>query len=201
MWLQQPTAERASRWCPLCKECACLCRERGVPTSADGLVGRMASSTVSNTSAAAKLAAAAAHPLDPVTVRTGTPSTGTIASAPGACTSASPCHAASNSSMPRLHPRHTPRRTQRHITRRKLSTAREPETVYGNAAVLSHGLDNPSGCPHSHRPTTRSFRSLFIIQIVHSHQSDAGFAVPLLSRLNSTSCPTFIPAFTTGLCA
>jgi hypothetical protein len=30
----------------------------------------------------------------------------------------------------------------------------------------------------------------------HSGQSDAGFAVPVLSRLNSTSCPTFIPAFT-----
>jgi hypothetical protein len=163
MWHQQPTAERASRWCLLCKECACLCRKLGAPTSADGLVGRMASSTATNTSAAAKLAAAAAHPLDPVTVRTGTPSTGTIASAPGVFTSASPCHPASNRSMPRFHPRHTPRRTRRHITLRELSTAREPETVCGNAAVLSHGLDNPTGCPHSHRPTTRSLRSLSII--------------------------------------
>src|SRR5579872_7462700 len=166
VWLQQPT-ERASRRCLLCKDCACLCRKRGAPTSADGLVGQMASSTVSNTSAAAKLAAAAAHPLDPVTVRTVTPSTGTIASAPGAFTSASPCHAASNNSMPHLHPRHTLRRTRRQITLREVSTAREPETVCGHAAVLAHGLDNPSGCPHAHRPTTRSLRSLSIIQTRH----------------------------------
>jgi MFS family permease len=33
----------------------------------------------------------------------------------------------------------------------------------------------------------------------HSGQSDAGFAVPVLSRLNSTSCPTFIPAFTPSI--
>ena len=39
-----------------------------------------------------------------------------------------------------------------------------PETVWANAAVLSHGLDKPAACPHSPRPTTRPLRSLSIIQ-------------------------------------
>src|SRR5215207_3260069 len=168
VWFQHPCVERADHAiipCCLCKESVCPSRRLGAPNSADGLVGRTASSTASNTSDAAKLAAAAAHPLDPVMVRTGTASTGTIASAPEASTSASPCQSALNCSMPRLHLIHTPRRTRRQITVHDLCTEREPETVCGNAAVLSHGLDNPLGCPHSPRPTTRSLRSLIIIQI------------------------------------
>jgi len=111
-----------------------------------------------------------------------TPSTGITASAREVFTSASPCHWASNCSMPRLHPRQTPRRTRRPITLSELSTAREPETVCGNAAVLTHGLDNPSGCPHSHRPTTRSLRSLSII-----HQP----IIPSVRRW--LRCTRFIP--------
>ena len=43
------------------------------------------------------------------------------------------------------------------ITLRELSTAREPETVYGNSAVLSRGLDNlaresVSALPHTRHP-------------------------------------------------
>ena len=65
-WLQHTSVERADRTilpCCLCKESACPCRKRGAPTSADGLADLMASSTASNTSAAAKPAAAAAHRL------------------------------------------------------------------------------------------------------------------------------------------
>ena len=152
----------------LCKECACLCRKRGVPTLADGLIGRMASSTVSNTSAAAKLAAAAAHPLDPVTVRTGTPSTGTIASAPGAFTSASPCHAASNSSMPRLHPRHTPRRTRRQITRRELfiRSARTGDRLRKGRRALAR-LGQPFGLP----TFPQTYDALASLAVYHSDRS------------------------------
>ena len=166
MWFQHSCVERADHaiFPCLCKESACPYRKLGAPSSADGLVGQTASSIASNTSAAAKLAAAAAHPQDLVMVRTGTASTGITASAREAFTSASPCHSASTCSMPRLHLRRTPRRARRQITLRELSTAREPETVCGNTAALTHGLDNPPGCPHSHRPTTRSLRSLSIIQ-------------------------------------
>jgi hypothetical protein len=80
----------------------------------DGVIYRQ------HTSAAAKLAAAAAHPLDPVTVRTGTPSPGTIATVPGVYVDESLPRGDEQLDATPPHPRHTPRRTRSQITRREL---------------------------------------------------------------------------------
>jgi len=201
LWLQQLSAERLSRWCLLCKEYTCLCQRRGAPTSADGLVDRMASSIASNTSVAVNQAAAAAHPLDRATVHTGTPSTGTIASAPEASTSAKSCRPMSNSaSTPTQRtPTHlTSRRTSYQITPRDLSTAREMGDPLGKCRRARARLAQAFGLrtfPQSYDDALASL-ALYHSPTIHSGRSGAGSAVPVLSRLNSTSCTTFILAFT-----
>jgi hypothetical protein len=90
------------------------------------------------------------------------------------------------------------RRTSRQPKLLSYPQCANPETRCGHAAVLAHGLDNPSGCPLCPQPYDDALASLAVYHSPtnRSGQSDAGFAVPVLSRLNSTSCPTFIPAFT-----
>ena len=180
----------------LCKESTCPFRKLDAPISLGAVADQTASSTASNTSAAVSPPATAADLLDPVTDRTGTASTGTIASAPAASTLAKPCQLESSCSTTLHDPIHTRRTTSRQIPSPELSPAREPGDRLGKCRRALARLGQACGLPTF--PQTDDDDAL---AVYHSHQrlssqSDAGSAVPVLSRLNSTSCPTFIPAFT-----
>src|SRR6266542_512857 len=88
--------------------------------------------------------------------------------------------------------------TNTSATTSDLSTDARPETLWGNDALLAQGLHKPAACTHPRATTTRSLRSLYYSKTNYPGRSDAGSAVPVLSRLTPPGCPTFIPAFTPG---
>ena len=196
---QLPSALSCANFsCFLCKESACLLRELGVPISLGAVVDQTASSTASNTSVAISPAVTAAHPMDLVTVRTGTASTGTIANAPAASTSANLCQRESSCSTMLDHPKHARRRTSRQTPpRHEVSPAREPGDRLGKCRRALARLGQACGLP-TFTQTDDAPASLAVYHSKqrHSGQSDAGSAVPVLSRLNRGCCPTFIVAFT-----
>jgi hypothetical protein len=153
-------------------------------------------STASNTSAVGGPAAAAAHLLDSVTVHTGTAFT--TSSAPGASTSARHCQPALSCSPMPTNPTHPTRRTPHHPRRPELSPARETGDRLGIWRRALARLGQPCGLPTYPQTDDYALASLAVYHSKQrlSDQSDAGSAVPVLSRLNPSGCPTFILAFT-----
>jgi menaquinone-dependent protoporphyrinogen oxidase len=79
----------------------------------------------------------------------------------------------------------------------ELSTARETGDPLWKCRRARARLGQACGLPTFPQPyDVLASLAVYHSPTNHSTQSDAGSAVPVLSRLNSTSCPTFIPAFT-----
>jgi hypothetical protein len=165
----------------LCKESACLSAKLGGPISADGVVSPTVLSTASNTSAVGGPTAAAAHPLDSVTVHTGTAFTGIISSAPGASTSARHCQPALSCSPMPTNPTHPTRRTPHQPRRPELSPAREIGDRLGIWRRALARLGQPCGLPTYPQTDDYALASLAVYHSKQrlSDQSDAGSAVPV----------------------
>ncbi len=65
--------------------------------------------------------------------------------------------------------------------------------------LLAQGLHKPAACTHPQSDDDAlASLALYYSKTNYPGRSDAGSAVPVLSRLTPPGCPTFIPAFTPG---